>query len=280
MQRDQVVYAEVDSARHALWDPVGFAVLGTRFETQLPLARAGLDLFAAFNRNYFVFDGPVMRPFSYHDQDWFQWAADSQIVVYDPVTHAEREVLNVPCPGLDTITQDERGNLYFSNWEYSSLHVLAGSGAAACVARVTPEGTVDPQWNPDLTRLTEGRQVMNFRYLRDGKAIAAVLHAENFGAGFDFATELATQDAFWEAYALHYRLWLFDLDAGTAAPVRGLPDGDFPPSYSHSEIEGRTFVMIEAEDFSTTTIYELSAEGEATRRFSVPGSSYQWLEVR
>lgn len=280
MRRDQIVYAEVDSARHALWDPVGFAVLGTRLETQLPLTRDGLDLYAAFNRNYFVFDGPVMRPFSYHDEAWFVWAADSQIVVYDEATHAQRAVLDVPCPGLDTITQDESGNLYFSNWEYSSLHVLAGSGAAACVARVTRQGAIDPQWDPDLTRLTGGRQVMNFRYLRDGKAVAAVLHAENFGPDYDFASELSTQDAFWDAYALNYRLWMFDLNAGTAEPVRGLPDGDVAPSYAHSQIDGRTFVMLEGTDFSSTTVYELSLEGEATRHFSVPGSSYQWLRVR
>lgn len=280
MRRDQVVYAEVDSAQHALWDPVGFEVLGSRFETQLPLARDGLDLFAAFNRNYFVFDGPVMRPFSYHDQDWFRWAADSQIVVYDPDTHAERAVLDAPCPGLDTITRDESGNLYFSNWEYSSLHVLTGTGAAACVVRVNPEGNLDPEWDPDLTQLTAGRQVMNFRYLRDGKALAAVLHAEYFGADFDFASELATQDAFWDAYALNYRLWLFDLSAGTAEPVRGLPDGDVSPSYAHSEIDGRIFLLLEATDYSSATVYELSADGAATRRFSVPGSSYQWLRVR
>src|SRR5688572_3742823 len=165
MQRDRIAYAELDAAQRTLWDPVGFTVQRTEVDTQLPLTRDGYDLFANFNRNYFVFDGPVMRPFSYHDPDWFRWADDSLIVVYDPEGHAEQSVIEAPCPGLDTITKDERGNLYFSNWEYAALHPLTGTGAAPCVVRVTPEGELDTQWTPDLLSWTGGRYFMNFRYL-------------------------------------------------------------------------------------------------------------------
>jgi hypothetical protein len=116
------------------------------------------------------------------------------------------------------------------------------------------------------------------RSVRSG--IGAVLHHERFGEGFDFPGELSAQDAFWQAYGLHYRLWMFDLEANSAALVRGLPDEDLPPSYSHAEIDGRFFLMQEANDFSRTTVYELALDGEATRRFEVPGSAYQWLKLR
>jgi hypothetical protein len=280
MQRDRIAYAELDVAQRTLWDPVAFVVQRTAADTQLPLTRDGFDLFANYNRSYFVFDGPVMRPFSYHDQDWFQWAADSLIVVYDPDGHAEQSVVEAPCPGLDTITKDESGNLYFSNWEYPALHPLVGTGAAPCVVRVTPGGTLDTSWAPDLQSWTGGRPFMNFRYLRDGKAVAAVLHTEKFGEGYDFQGQLSAQAEFFDAYGLNYRLWMFDLDAGTAEPVRGLPDEDLPPSYSHAEVDGRFFLMREANDFTHTTYYELSVDGEATRRFQVPGTSYQWVKVR
>jgi hypothetical protein len=280
MRRDRMAYAELDVAQRLLWDPVGFEVAGTELDTQLQLARDGLDLFANFNRAYFVFDGPILRPFSYHDQDWFRWAFDSLIAVYDPEAHTEQTVIDAPCPGLDTITKDESGNLYFSNWEYPALHALVGTGAAPCVARITPEQTLDAGFQPDLLAWTGGRHLMNFRYLRDGRAIAAVLEHDRFGEGFDFPGELSAQAAFWEAYGLNYRLWMFDLTAGTAESMRGLPNEDLPPSYSHAEIDGRFFLMLEASDFSHTTFYELGLDGEATRRFEVPGSSYQWVKVR
>lgn len=281
LQRDALAHAEIDVGQRALWDPIGFEVAGTQIDSQLVLQRDGLDLFANYNRAYFVFEGPVVRPFSYHDQDWFRWADDSLLVVYDPGTNAERSVIEAPCPGLDTITQDERGNLYFSSWEYPALHALVGTGAAPCVARVTPERRLDVDWAPDLTAWTGGRHVMNFRYLGQGKAIGAVLHSEKFGAGFDFASAFSDIDAFWDASALHYRLWMFDLEAGTAAPVRGLPDDDLSPSYSHAQLEGRTFLLREASDFSLTSVYELGVDGEATERFKViGGSSYQWVKLR
>jgi len=245
------------------------------------LQRDGLDLFANYNRAYFAFDGPVVRPFSYHDQDWFRWADGSLLVVYDPETNTERSVIEVPCPGLDTITRDERGNLYFSTWEYPALHALTGTGRAPCVVRVTPDGALDAGWAPDLATWTGGRQVMNVRYIGRGKAIGAVLHAEKFGADFDFQAAVSDIDAFWGAYGLNYRLWMFDLDAGTAEPVRGLPDEDLSPNYSHAELDGRIFLLREANDFSLTTVYELSLDGEATERFQViGGSSYQWVKLR
>ena len=122
---------------------------------------------------------------------------------------------------------------------------------------------------------------MNFQYLRDGKAIAAVLHDEKFGADFDFQSDVPDQAAFWDAYALNYRLWMFDLTAGSAEPVSGLPDEDIPPSYTQTQIDGRVFLMREANDFSYTTVYEISLDGEATERFTVAGgSTYQWMKVR
>jgi hypothetical protein len=38
--------------------------------------------------------------------------------------------------------------------------------------------------------------------------------------------------------------------------------------------------MREADDYSHTTVYEPSLAGEATRRFEVPGSAYQWVKLR
>lgn len=280
LRRGGVAYAELEAAQRVIWDPVGFEVAGAELDTRLPLEREGLDLFANFNRTYFTFDGPVLKPFSYHDQDWFFWAPDSQIVVYDPDTHAESSVFDAPCPGLDSLSQDERGRIYLSTWEYPALHALVGSGAAPCVVRVTAEGALDATWEPDLTSWTGGRHVVNFRYLRDGKAIAAVLHHEELGADFDFENAFPDQDALWAAATQHHRLWLFDLEERTAEPVRGLPEGDFSPYYAHAELDDRLFLMHHATDDSRTTVYELGLDGQATERFEVLGTSYQWVKLR
>src|SRR5690606_17592125 len=176
-------------------------------------------LFANFNRTYFVFDNEVLRPFSYHDQDWFRWSAETRIAVYDPTTHEPRDILNAPCPGLDTITRDEDGNTYLGTWEYSALQPLMGTGAAPCVVRLTPQNTLDEAWGPELTDMTGGRHVVNFRYVGGGKAVAAVLHAAEYGDGYDFTRLAAEVDDFWATAAHFHRLWIFDLEARSAAPV-------------------------------------------------------------
>jgi len=165
-------------------------------------------------------------------------------VIYDQTTHAEKEIIDAPCPGLDAITKDEQGNLYFSNWEYPALHALVGTGAAPCVTRLTALGGLDADWQSDLSTLTDGRPVMNFQYLKDGKGIAAVLHSELFGDDFDFEA-LTDPTTFGDSYGVNYRLWMFDFKAGSAEPIRGLPEGDVPPSYVHNQADGRDFLMVE-----------------------------------
>jgi hypothetical protein len=284
IRRDHEAYLDVDVTGRVIWDPVAFTILGRSADRVLPLQRDGLDLFANFNRTYFAFAGDVLRPFSYHAQDWFTWGSDSKIVVYDAVTRDPKNVIDAGCPGLDTITRDESGNTYLGSWEYPALHPLMGTGAPPCVTRLTPDNSVDASWNTDLGDMTGGRLAVNFRYIGSGKAIAAVLHAEEYGPDFDFAGLAANVDNFWSTASHFHRLWMFDIGARAAAPVSGVEAFPFVnPGFFHAAIDGRTFVFL--GDGSTnnppeTVVYEVGAGGPATRRFAVPGTVTQWVRIR
>jgi hypothetical protein len=284
LSRDQDAYLDVDVTGRVIWDPIAFEVHGPGPETDLSLQQDSLDLFANFNRAYFVSDGEMLRPFSYHDQDWFRWSADTLVAVYDTTTHETREVLRAPCPGLDTITRDEDGNTYLGTWEYSALHPLMGTGPVPCVVRLTPQNTLDEGWNPDLTDMTGGRHVVNFRYVGAGKAVAAVLHAEEYGDGYDFTRLTERVDDFWAAAANFHRLWIFDLAMRTAARVQGIEAFDFVnPGFFHAVIDGRVFLLLgdgSSNNSATTVVYELEGSGRATRKFEVPGGVIQWVSVR
>jgi hypothetical protein len=286
LRKDHAAYLDVDITGRVIWDPIDFSVLGTRADDVLASARDGLDLFANWNRTQFVFDDQILRPFSYHDQDWFRWSPNSPIVVYDSETHKPTDVIDAPCPGLDSITRDEAGNTYVGTWEYSALQPLMGTGAAPCAVRLTPDNELDAGWDPDLTSLAEGRQVVNFRYVGGGKAIGAVLHAEEYGEDFDFTSLAENVDDFWATAVQFHRLWVFDLDERAAAPVQGIADFEFiNPNFFHAGLDGRTFVFLGNGDngsnnVNETVVYELDDDGRATRRFEVPGSVTQWVRVR
>jgi hypothetical protein len=286
MHRGSAAYVNVDVTGRVLWDPIAFGITGNRSDTLLPLKKDGLSLYANLNRTQFLFQDRIFRPFSYHDDDWFRWSAESPIVVYDRTTHDATDVLEAPCPALDAITVDERGNTYLGTHEYSALHPLMGTGAAPCTVRLTPERTIDTSWSSDLTGWTGGRHVVNFRYVGDGRAIATVFHAEEYGEGFDFADLARDSDEFWAVAARFHRLWTFDLDAGTAAPVEGIDAFEFVnPGFFHAVIDGRTFVFLgngnnDSNNYNQTVVYEIDGKGDATRRFEVEGSVTQWVRVR
>jgi hypothetical protein len=279
-----VAYAEFGVSSRVVWDPTNLTIEMPKEDSALVLERDGMLLYGNYNRNTFASPNGVIKPFSYHDDMWFEWSADTNLAFYDPQTHAESAVLNVPCPALDTLSRDEDGNTYLSTWEYSTLHALTGSGAAPCVVRLAPDGTLDPTWNPDLGSLTGGRYVKAFRYLGDGKAIGSVLHAEEYGEGFDFSSYLDNVDDFWANEGKYHRFWLFDLPAQTAAPVTGLAFDFVQPSFFQAQLDGRQFIFANPDDTNQsegTVMHELALDsGTATPLFRVPGDALQWLKLR
>jgi hypothetical protein len=272
---EHTAYLTLEVTRRIVWDPTDFVIDGVVDDTALPAERDGLVLDAVFNRPPEILRGPVLKPFYYRDEDWFQFGPATSIAVYDPETHAEAAILDVPCPALEVASQDEAGNTYFSPWTYGPALALFDVGPAPCVRRIGAGATLDTTWAPDLTTWTDGRHTGVFRYLADGKALGTVLHHDEVEADFtmgydeDVANELS----------LHWKLWLFDLATETARPVEGV--GATGGGFQWARLDGRTFVFIPNEDWSATTVFEIDpVTAVATARFSVPGLVNNWVKVR
>jgi hypothetical protein len=280
---EDTAYAEFDVTKRVVWNPRTLVLEVPMEDSTLALERDGLLLYGNFNRSFFVPGDRVLKPFSYHDEDWFTWSPSTLVAVYDAETNLESAVVDAPCPALDTLSRDEEGNTYLSTWEYSTLHALTGSGAVPCVVRLKPDNTLDSSWNTDLTDLTGGRQIKNFRYVGGGKAVAAVLHDEEYGEGFDFGSYLENIDDFWANEGRYHRLWSFDLDARTAAPVSGAAFDYVYPGFFHARFGDRYFLFLGSGDTNQaagTAVQELAGDGSATTLFTVPGEALQWVRLR
>jgi hypothetical protein len=224
----------------------------------------------------------VYQAFFYHDEDWYDFGTESVITSYDPVTHAERDALSVPCPGLAIATSDEAGYTYFSTWDYLPGFALYGIGPAPCAARLTPEGALDEAWTTDFTALTGGRFVSNFRYIGAGRAIGNVLDAEraaqDLGADFSGPVDPEIVTSLWQT-APHWSLWMFDLEAGTARPIEGV-DVDLGAGAQFAVLDGRTFVFVPFDEWARSKVYEIDAEGVATEHFEIQGDVFKWVRIR
>jgi hypothetical protein len=271
---DHVAYLTTDVTSRVVWDPTDFVIRGVMEDTTLEAERDGLVLDAAFNRPPRMPQGPVVKLYYYRDEDWFRFGPETPVVVFDPETHAEASVVNVPCPALETSSQDERGNTYLSPWTYGPELGLFGEGPETCIRRLNADAALDAGWTPDLRSWTGGRPVQTFRYLRDGKALGTVLHVDevegDFASGYDAALA--------EELRAHWRLWFFDLERESAQPILGI--GPSSPGFSMDNVDDRTFVFVPNEEWGETTVYELGLDGAATARFTVDGTVSRLIRLR
>jgi hypothetical protein len=271
---EHVAYLTHEVTSRVVWDPTDMLILDVKDDTNLEREADGLVLDATFNRPPLLLEGPVLKPFYYRDEDWFLFGPNTPIAVYDPETHAERAIIDVPCPALEVMSQDEDGNTYFSPWSYGPELSLFGEGPATCIRRVKRDSTLDEDWTPELSAWTGGRPVQVMRYVGGGKALATVLHVDeasvDFASGYD--QELAAE------LDQHWRLWELDLDAETARPVEEI--GASGRGFYLSVIDGRTFVFVPNETWTVTTIFEFTGDGHARERFKVPGIVSNWVKVR
>jgi hypothetical protein len=275
---DHAAYLPFEVKKRIIWDPTEMEILGTRDDSDLPETRDGLQLDTGGNRNSVRFEGPVLQPFYFHDEDWLHHGDTSLVAVYDPKTHEESQIIELPCPGLSMTTQDEDGNTYFGTWSYAGTLALFGEGAAPCMARVKPDLTVDEDWTTDWTDVTDGRYVNNFRYVGKGKAIGNVLYPELVeGADFSHGYDPDLDEALWADG--NWRFWMFDVEEHTGKPVEGV-DEAVGSGAQFAVLDGRTFVFLPFDEWSKTAVYELDADGVAEKRFVVAGDVFKWVRVR
>jgi hypothetical protein len=143
------------------------------------------------------------------------------------------------------------------------------------VARVTPERTLDADFTTDFTALTDGRYVMNFRYVRDGWGLADVLHAEELDADFSGELDPAVLDQIWDF--THFRLWRIDIERGTAEPYTEVGGSSF--GWSTSNIDGRSYLFVPQDGGDRTKVFELDQDGAASEVYEVIGDA-SWSRVR
>jgi hypothetical protein len=267
MVDEHAMYMPFDGYKRIVWDPLGLEIVEVMDDSELQAERGDLMLEAGGNRTGIRYDGAVLQPFFWHDEDWYFFDDASAIAVYDPKTHEEIKVVEAPCPGLALSSQDEEGNTYFSTWDYSPLFALYDAGPAPCTVRLTPEHELDESFTTDMTQWTDGRFVMNFRYVRDGWGFADVLHDELIDADFSGEVDPTLLDVIWDG--TKFKLWRIDLERGEAEPYEDIAASSF--GWGIVEAEGRAFMTIPYDDSARTKIYELDEDGHASELFDLMG---------
>lgn len=267
-------YMSLEETKRIVWNPSTMQIGGGAVEAPgLAREREGLVAKSSYDRARVVRDGYSFQSFYWTDGDYYDFLPSSQIAVYSNENDSLVKLIDAPCPGLDVATQDEAGNLYFSNWVFSAAApVLEDDAPATCMVRIKKgELDLDTGWTKNLSASVGGRQTAAFRYLANGVGVVAVFHAEN--VTIDDTTEPSVITS-----GNHWKLWRVNLETGAAAPVEGL---DFiAGGYYAFRIEGRTFLLLPTADYAKTAVWELGVDGAAVKRFETAGWAYQFVKVR
>lgn len=266
-------YLDMEDSGHVVWNPEEMTIEETRTLDDIPDTREELPVFQSFRRGTVVHDGKVFQPFHWRGENYYDFAADSHIAVFDAESGDVEKVLEAPCPGLDVGTKDADGNIYFTNWvNATAAPVIDGESNShdTCAVKIDAGTTeLNGDWTRDLAEMTDGREVAAVRILEGSTALAAVLDHERVDQADEVEQSTITRGQNWE-------LWRLDLEEGTGSKVGGT---DYiAGGYYAFRLDGRMVVLLPTADYSETTAWEIPVDGEARELFTIEGWVYQMVE--
>ena len=176
-------------------------------------------------------------------------------------------MIEAPCPGLDHVSQDEEGNLYFSAWVFAPAGAALHDQPATCVAKIAKgEDTATLAFNvKDATGGLEGGVL---RYTGDGKASIAVLHPDHAEDQTDIQGV---------AWGNTWKFWSYDFATNKATENDSIP-WNAGSAYG-SVVDGKTYILLQTEG-DGTTIFDVSNPAEAKSVFKVEGWTMRLLKLR
>jgi hypothetical protein len=267
---DDKAYMLHGADEYVVWNPATMEITGTIALPTFP-DREGFQRFPGYaDRAAVVRDGRVYQPLYWTDETFFLYTEDTPIAVIDVATDRVIDTITAPCPGLDYATVDAAGDIYFSSWVYAPGGAAVLDQPDTCVFRIPTTG--EPGVAFRFADVTGGRQGAAFRFLPDGNAMFSTFHHERFT--IDETTDVAAV-----TFGPNWKFWHYDRAAGTATQLDTF-DWNAGAVYAY-DIDGHTYMLVAAGDYSATTIYDLGTDGRAaTPLFDTQGWALRLFRAR
>jgi len=270
---ETTAYTAFETTNFAIWNPAELTIDGEiPAPDGMPRTRGdSSELSVARGYSHTLRGDTLFQPYYWADSEFDLYSEVSQISVLDRQENGVTGLLDVACPHLHITSEDEDGNVYFSNGKLSIAAAVAlPDQPKNCFVRVNAgEEEVDLTSLVHFADLTQGREGSNLFYVGKGIALFNVYHAELDPPGLDVAGIKASAN---------YHLWTLDLESGQAAMLEGI--GFNGGQFVTFRIDERVYVAIPSGDFFSTEVYEVLDSGQAEKRFDTEGWAFKMFRVR
>lgn len=256
---------------YIIWNPRTMEIEGSVPRPDIE-AREGFTVAtSSTNRGSTIRDGRAYHSYYWTDENWEKYEPDSRIAVYDVETDELIKVIEAPCPGLDVVTQDEEGNIYYSGWTgLPGLSLVLGQ-PTSCVVKI-PAGSdeIDEDFTFSWPEITEGRHGAALRYQSDGFGLFAAFHDERIE--YD-----DNSDAFELIGTENWLTWRFNFETKAAEPLE-----DIAPNSGAIYVQpiGKVaYALVPTTDYLSSIIYEVDGK-KAKPLFETRGWSTRLFQLR
>lgn len=248
-----------------IWNPrlmtaIGTIALGNQNEGKLRPAAEG---------SLVIHEGLILAATHWSDpnDDPSAYGSHVRLVAIDPKT--DKIVQSTDDSRLSYAVPAGRasdGSLYYSPNSFisSETEIGPGHGSPSHVLRVGPRATeFDANYDLDLGPLVGGRPAGDFTLLDDKTALIRAWHPELA----DPITPETWKDVLWNEAGFLW--WLWHVGDAEATQIANQSPGSLAASLF--SLDGKTYVVRNAEDATSTTLDEIDAQGEFHPTFTGPG---------
>lgn len=201
-------------------------------------------------------DGAVYFPMMWYDENEDRGPAGAALVRVLPETD-EIEITTDPrCSGLSVGTLAESGDMYWFSTRVTTWWRAnpAAPGPRDCALRVRAgETTFDPEWELDVTARTNGWPSVATVSAGGSRMWLRVLEESEVPVPADATPDIVEELMGWQWY---------QLDVESSAPATRNGDRPLGSYYAYGfRVDGRTYTTESNEDYSESTIVEISDRG-------------------
>jgi hypothetical protein len=236
-------------------------------------AREGITPFYSFDRGFVVRGNRIFQSIYWTDFVNYKMTASSAIAVIDTDTSKLLTVLDASCPGLDSASLDDAGNVYFSGWSFNIGATVVNGAAKGCAVRIAANTeVVDPSFKLTFADVTGGHEAIGLRYIGNDKFLLDVFREDRnvYNPATDKISDWLNKDnsvfATYDAVTREYK----------ELPALGYHS----PGYYSERLGEQFFLLVRNAPQGKTEFVQLLSDGSGKKGITVDGWSTRAYKFR